>query len=143
MRIFISYFYKVRFLTPNQIPFSTAVWDPKWFHDFKGQSHIFYDKRGVVNGLRIEPLAPRCTDCSGRCEPRDPSTCGFMREYREQLDSISMEELLNYFKGLANCFNLSDPDIVLLVHEAPSNPCSERVPLMDWFKSHGIEVMEL
>lgn len=29
MKIKISYFYMIRFFKPNQIPISTAVWDPK------------------------------------------------------------------------------------------------------------------
>ena len=66
MAIYISYFYNVRFLKPDQVPVSTAVWDPKWFHDFKGQSHKFFDKRGVLNGLRAESLHPDHT-CDSLC----------------------------------------------------------------------------
>ena len=31
---------------------------------------------------------------------------------------------------------------VLLVHEAPSNPCSERQPLIEYFREHGIDLQE-
>ena len=35
------------------IPVSTAMWDPKWFHDFTGdEDYIFKDKRGIYNGIR-------------------------------------------------------------------------------------------
>ena len=35
MKIYISYFYAVRFFKPYQIPMSTAVWDPKWWRGVK------------------------------------------------------------------------------------------------------------
>jgi hypothetical protein len=31
---------------------------------------------------------------------------------------------------------------MLIVHEAPDNPCSERAPLQEYFKEHGINVEE-
>ena len=34
MRILVSYFYHVRHFKPYMIPFSTAVWDPAWYHNF-------------------------------------------------------------------------------------------------------------
>lgn len=34
MKFYTSYFYKLRFFTPNMLPFSTAKWDPKWYHNF-------------------------------------------------------------------------------------------------------------
>ena len=33
--------------------------------------------------------------------------------------------------------------IVLIVYETPTNLCSERKPLQDFFNSHGIECKEL
>ena len=37
MKIMTSYFYAIRFFKPNMIPISTAKWDPKWYHQNKGQ----------------------------------------------------------------------------------------------------------
>ena len=56
MKFYTSYFYQVRFFTPNMIPISTAKWDPKWFHDFQDNKYVFLDKRGVCNGLRADPF---------------------------------------------------------------------------------------
>ena len=56
MKIYISYFYQVRKFEQNMIPFSTAKWDPKWFHKFEGQGKIFVDERGIINGLRLPEL---------------------------------------------------------------------------------------
>ena len=33
--------------------------------------------------------------------------------------------------------------LVLIVYETPSNPCSERKALQDFFNTHGIECKEL
>ena len=52
MKVLITYFYNIRFLKQNQIPVSTAMWDPKWYHDFKDKDYIFKDKNGVYNGDR-------------------------------------------------------------------------------------------
>ena len=35
-----------------------------------------------------------------------------------------------------------EPEIILLVYETPSNPCSERQPLIDYFEKHGIKIEE-
>lgn len=36
-----------------------------------------------------------------------------------------------------------EPIIVFIVHEAPSNPCSERQVLLEYFNSHSVECKEL
>lgn len=58
MKFYISYFYAVRFMKPNTVALSTAMWDPKWFYD-KYQGDVYLDKRGVLNGLRAEPFVPK------------------------------------------------------------------------------------
>lgn len=152
MKIYTSYFYKVRFFTPNMIPISTAKWDPKWYHDFKGEKHQFIDKNGVINGLRAEVFAPgpiASQFCRGteNCYLNDPHTCLFLRAYRLQLDELNFDDILSRTETL--CKNVRDsihyegePIAVFLVHEAPDNPCSERAVIQEWFKSHGIDVVE-
>lgn len=87
MKLYTSYFYQIRFFAPNIVPVSTAVWDPKWYHNFAGQDNVFLDKRGVVNGLRAPALAPG-SQLEGSCAGKDgtavgcthnPSTCAFLR----------------------------------------------------------------
>ena len=57
MLIRTSYFYQIRNFTRNMIPISTAVWDPAWYHNFtKDYSHLFYDSRNILNGLRLEKI---------------------------------------------------------------------------------------
>lgn len=55
MKFYISYFYAVRFMKPNTVALSTAMWDPKWFYN-KHQGDVYLDKRGVLNGLRLSLL---------------------------------------------------------------------------------------
>ena len=67
MKFYTSYFYQIRNFTPNMIPLSTACGDPLWFHKGMDNSYTFFDKNGVINGLRAEMLHPD-NSCSGLCE---------------------------------------------------------------------------
>lgn len=138
-----SYFYNVRFLEPWQIPLSTACWDPAWYHDFKGQSHKFFDKRNVLNGLRAEKLHPDNTCmhlCRGQesCSTKDPSACEFLKKYRIQLDRLDkdtfIDNLLDLEAQICAKFKIMSPvQFVLLVHEPPYKKCSERQALQESF----------
>lgn len=147
MKFYISYFYGVRFMKPNTVALSTAMWDPKWFHQSKGQDFCFFDSRGVLNGLRAEPFVPKDHQegegYCGNCD-HDNSKCRFMQHYREQLNALDFSDMMRRFESIAQrvVTNGEEPEIVLLVHEAPINPCSERWALFDWFREHGIEVSE-
>lgn len=153
IRVAISYFYQIRFFKPYMVPVSTAVWDPKWYHNFKGQEHVFVDRNGVINGLRIHPLMPGKTTeglCYGhdKCSTGDPETCEFLRVYSEQLHQIDfngfMETLEQHVRGMFLKCNLAvDPLVVFIVHEAVNNPCSERRELIRWFRDNGVEIDEL
>lgn len=154
MKILTSYFYQLRFFKPYQIPISTADWDPKWFHDFKGQDYIWKDKNGVWNGLRLDILSPShiCSilppECV-RCQiPKDPSSCSFLKDYRLGLrNKLDFDTLMNYLERAANDIQKlegfkEEPEIILLVHEDSNNPCSERIPIQELFVEHGIEIKE-
>ena len=90
MKLAISYFYQIRYFKKNMLPVSTALWDPKWYHDFQGQDHTFLDKRGIVNGLRCEELHGDET-CQGlcygknNCDCRNPLECQFLKNYIERI----------------------------------------------------------
>lgn len=152
MQMYVSYFYQVRFLKPYEVPLSTAVWDPKWYHEFQGQDHVFMDKRGVLNGVRASMFAPdeTCENlCRGRegCPTGNPFICEFLRTYKKQIYAMNFKEFCSNMEQLSKLFQeqlkLSRPaDFVLLVHEAPTNPCSERVVLQQWFQDNGSELPE-
>lgn len=132
MKFYISYFWNVRNISPKAVCLSTAKRDPHWFYTGI-QGMVYRDKRGVMNGLRAEPFVPT-VEYSDR----------FMEDYKRQLDSLDFDEMICRFRSIAERVSPDeeDPEIVLLVHEAPNNPCSERWPLFDWFKEHGIEAKE-
>lgn len=149
MTIYTSYFYQVRFFPENLIPLSTAVGDPAWFHDGKGNNYQFKDKRGVINGIRASIFAPG-PDLSGYCSETcdmEPENCDFLLRYYTQLSQLDFEEVIERFRRLRAKILLAEPNLkdinfALLVHEAPTKLCSERVPIQKWFAAHGMQVQE-
>lgn len=153
MKFATSYFYHVRFFKPYMIPFSTAVWDPKWFHDFKDDHHNFIDKNGVLNGLRVREFRPgkECEDlCRGpeTCLTADPYKCLFLKTYRKQLESIDTNKMLDYFNKV--CYKAKqmmhfteEPIAVLMVYEPLQKTCSERIIIHDVLHEKGIDIQEL
>lgn len=149
----ISYFYNVRHLRPNQVPISTAMYDPKWFHNNKGQGHMFVDKNGVVNGARIQDLVPgeNCNDtCRGKqyCSTT-PDICLFLRRYEDQLAGLDFDKVVETLTSMVENYTRRNPrygcgelECILMVYETPDNPCSERGPLVKWFKDHGVDLVE-
>ena len=152
MKIYTSYFYMIRFMKPNMIPLSTAKWDPQWFHKGLGNKYQWKDKNGVWNGLRAPEFAPGPV-CEGLCEgsekcnKKNPDSCLFLNAYRYQLDQLDYNDIIKRCENIANCVKereqfKEEPIIILLVHEAPNNFCSERCVIQEWFASHGKKVEE-
>lgn len=153
MKIYISYFYQIRFFKPWMIPVSTACGDPDWYHNWLGKSYTYLDRRRVVNGLRCEELHPNETCdglCRGRvnCQTQNPTTCEFLKQYRKQLEQLDlgifMQRVEESLQTLKKQLQLNqEPVLVLIVHESIANPCGERAVLLEYFNSHGIECEEL
>lgn len=152
MKILTSYFYQIRFFTPRYIPLSTAMWDPKWYHQDNSQSFKFLDKNGVINGLRATPFVPN-KSCDGLCRgPREcvvqrPQECEFLTKYYTQLKELDFNEMLRRFENVGNSVKNElkfeeDPILVLIFHETGFNPCSERQIVKKWFHENGIELEE-
>ena len=83
-------------------------------------------------------------DCSHKNEV--PS-CPFLISYRKYLETVDFKKLIAEFKRIAEDVKkinnyVGEPEIILLVYETPSNPCSERQPLIDYFEKHGIKIEE-
>lgn len=141
MKIYTSYFAQIRNFPPNLVGLSTAVWNPKWLPKDKSQNGIIW--------LDIPPLKPgkNCEGlCNGKCNPKHPSDCAFLRAYEKQLNSLNYEEIVQKLDLLAHKIekeeNLSHVNFALIVYETPNNPCSERIVIQKWFKSHGMEIEE-
>lgn len=158
LKFYISYFYKVRKMSSNLLPMSTAVWDPKWFHDNKGPEHRFIDKNGVINGVRMnglmmpmyayEQLIKEGNECRPYCPLEGNSSCPFMEKYAECVRKrySDFEKFVAFCEGYADFVsrvmgNRIDA-IVFLVHEAPWKKCGERPVLQEWFAENGYELKE-
>ena len=134
------------------MPLSTAVFDPRWFFNFQKQGTVWKDKNGVYNGLRAEVFAPGPL-CEGLCRgpetcvTKDPHTCLFLKTYRYQLDQLDFNDVIarcermgKYIQSLEKFSH--DPEIALILHEAPQNPCSERRVIQDWFAANNYPITE-
>lgn len=152
MKILTSYFYQIRFFKPYLVPLSTAAFDPKWFHNNLGHSYAYKDKNDVLNGLRINPFVPRLFEGDGECRgpvgcTQEKGNCGFLRCYYNQLNELNFEDIKSRFESLSERIKKGegldrDPIFVLIFHEKPDNPCSERWPAQRWLREHGVEVEE-
>jgi len=150
MKIYTSYFYQIRFFKPYQIPLSTAMWDPKWYHEFKGQDHTFVDKNGVLNGLRAQifclPEEQYNDECGKPCWFAPPD-CPFMTKYYEYLSSLDFDNIMDRCNKSCEKVKqklgfIEEPELILIVHEPKSCKCAERPVLQRWFKEHNVEVKE-
>lgn len=152
IKIKISYFYQIRFFPTDHIPLSTACGDPAWFHDFTyDKNYQFKDKRGIWNGLRAEIFSPKAvypTDggCRTDC-PLKNTQCQFLKLYEEYLDTLDYNEIIQRFEKLNQKIKEQegsniDYTFVLIVHEAPNNPCSERHGLIKWFSKNNYKLEE-
>lgn len=143
MKFYISYFYNIRFFPENLVPVSTAISDPQWFHDYKGMTYLFKDKRNVWNGVNCKGLSPykvNNIDCKKNCE-LNPSTCAFIKGYSDYLHTLDFENIKKLLE--VSCNKLQpNCDICLIVYEKPDNPCSERQSLINWFAENGVDLIE-
>ena len=131
----------VRYFKPNQIGISTCVWKPKyWIYSLT--------KRGSFQGIEEPQLAPLqieqycCNDCPHKA---NVPNCPFLIDYRKYLDTVDFNYLMTEFNRIAEDVKKinnyeCEPEIILLVYETPSNLCSERQPLIDYFEKHGIKI---
>lgn len=145
MKWYITYFYNVRYLRPNQLPLSTAMFPPKWFTNIK-LSNAFIDINGVINGITIHELVPKQSyECP--CKDKQPTKCCFLQNYMKQLQRIDFNSMILLYEKLATniakIINDDIDEIILLVYEKPDNVCSERTVLKKWFKQNGKELKEL
>lgn len=148
MKIKISYFYQIRHFSKNMVPMSTAIWDPQWYHAGLGPDHIYYDKRGILNGLRLKPIITKAQGLGlCPCENKNPAQCKFLQEYRKCLDKVDFNKMMAGIRAFADQYkkeNYINEEIimVLIVYETPLNPCSERQALVDYFKKNGVNCEE-
>lgn len=146
MKWSITYFYNVRYMKPNQLPLSTAMYPPKWFAISNKNNIIKMDKNNVIIGLTAKELVPQL-QCECPCNKKDYTKCEFLKQYNIQLSKISFKEftnnLINFCEKVSYITKINIDEIILLVFEKPENLCSERTILKKWFKENGIELNEM
>lgn len=150
MKVRLSYFYQIRNFKKNMIPMSTAMSDPDWYHDWQGNDYTFTDRRGILNGLRLRPIIEqgKTVECGCPCQDKDYSGCKFLRTYAAALENIDFPKMMKGISDFCDMYakqeNLKEePIAVLIVYEAPNNPCSERAALINYFNNHGVDCKEL
>lgn len=132
------------------IPVSTALYDPPYLRPPVGEEY-WIDKRGIVCGLRYEPLIVQNSGdhiCPCPQIHKGGGSCSWRKEYRQLLETIDFDKMIKAFEYCGNKFQKElkfqeEPIIVLMVYEAPDNPCSERWALIEYFQSKGIDCKEL
>ncbi len=141
MTIYTSYFAQIRNFPPNMIGLSTAHWNPKWLRPNRSQNGIIW--------LDIPPLKPGASCdglCEGKCSPKHPQNCQFLKNYRVQLDKLDFQKILFKIEHLAQIVKedegFEDVDVAILVYEKFNNPCSERVVIQNWFRANGYDIQE-
>lgn len=141
MKLYTSYWAQVRNFPKNLVGLNTTVWPPKW-------RPLGQDKRGVWV-IDCPPLKPgiECDGlCNGSCNPPHPEDCAFLQTYYKQLCNFNFNDFLESLEKLklkiCKGEALDDVDFALIVFETPTKSCSERGPLQNWLKSHGVEVEE-
>ena len=146
MKWSITYFYNIRYMKPNQLPLSTAMFPPKFFAKTSKKNVAHLDNKGVILGLTIHEFVPQL-QCECPCEEKDYKNCCFLKEYYNQLSKLDFDKVIlswnEFVEKLSSLTNISIDEVVLLVHEKPNNPCSERTVLKKWFSEHGIELQEM
>lgn len=143
MKIYISYWAQVRKFPHNLVILNTTMWPPKWYGPIG-----YKDKNGVVS-IDCPPLkpGPSCAGlCNGKCSPKHPENCTFLKTYRNQLNQINFTDFVKKIEQnvlrIAKAENLENAAAVLLVYETPTNPCSERRIIQEWFRDNGMEIEE-
>lgn len=143
MKFYIACFGDLKSMDKTCIPISTAMWQPKFFK-------IGLDKKEVMLGITERELSPYklagANVCQKDCPYRkDVPECPFLTKYRAYLDTVDFNYIYSECSRVAEDVRKithyeGEPNIVLLVYEAEGNPCSERIPLIEYFASHGIEL---
>lgn len=157
MKYYISYFYNIRNMKPNMLPVSTAMWDPKWFHEGKGSTHMFIDKNGVINGVKLRALImpmyrykelikldEACDAChaEGLLFAKMVPECPFMKAYRQHIFKNDFLSFIAFVEAFASYQFPQINTIVFIVHEDKTKTCGERPVLQEWFEANGMKLPE-
>ena len=141
MKLYTSYWAQVRNFPRNLVGLNTTVWPPRWRPLGKDKNNVL-----VVDCPPMKPGSQCAGLCDGKCNPKQPDTCKFLKTYREQLDYLDFDNFYSQLETLKQRIedgeNLTDVNFAFIVFEKYDNPCSERWPIQEWFKEHNMEIQE-
>lgn len=139
--IYTSYWAQVKNFPTNLVGLNSTIWPPKW-------RPLGKDNRGVwvIDCPPIKPGAQCNGLCNGKCSPKHPQDCDFLKNYYDQLHEIDFNDFLNRLARLGTKIkegeNLDSIDFAIIFFETPQNPCSERAMIQKWFKENDCEIKE-
>lgn len=141
MKLYTSYWAQVRNFPKNLVGLNTTFWPPKW-------RPLGQDKRGVwVIDCPIVKPGEACEGlCNGKCSPKHPWDCEFLKVYYDQLMKIDFEKFMESLYKLREKISagegLDNIDFAFIFFETPRNECSERWPFLSWMKNYSIDIEE-
>ncbi len=140
MKLYTSYWAQVRAFPKNLVGLNTTVWPPKW-------RKLGQDNRGIWV-INCPPLVPghNCDGlCNGKCNPKHPQDCEFLKQYTKQLEAINFDAFAHKLQKLHDIISedaKEDIDFAFIFFEKYDNPCSERWVVQEWLKNHNVKVEE-
>ena len=140
MKRYITYFSNLRYLDDSYLPINTTIYPPAFFNTNgldKTSNGIYL---GVTAHEIIFPHLGEGNSCP--CAAKDPTLCGFIKNYLRHLQQVDFKTFEAHYSNLAARLSSKINKVVLVVYEKPDNPCSERGSLIEWFKENGIELEE-
>ena len=118
--IFTSYFAKIKKLPDNVIPVAICAKVPDWY-----------------KGLRYLKLAPKY-DALMKYKKTGCEDCYVDYIDNELMGNLSLEEVLNDLRNLADCDN---NHIALVCYEKPDDFCHRHF-VAEWLRTNGVECKE-
>lgn len=118
MKIYTSYFAKMRYLPKNVVPISICAKKPNWY-----------------NGLEYKILAPKYTFLMKYKEDHDEDY--YTKCFNEQiLDRLSVKNIIQDLQTLSN-----GKDICLLCYEKSTDFCHRHL-VANWLRKNGFDCEE-
>lgn len=140
-------FYQIRNMPKTMLPISINLNEPKWFHDNKGRTCIFQDKRKVWNGVYINELSSSnlegviedCCKCP-EIKKKTVDNCSVVKAQLSKLRKLNFQLEILKLENLAKQYNCSS--ICFVVFEKPEFVCGERSAIKKWFEENGVNIKE-
>lgn len=146
MQFYTANYYQIRNMPKSMLPLSINSGEPSWYHNDKGRSYIFKDKRGVWNGGYIDELSSANLDISEdfchECHRQKyvGENCPVVLAHIKKLHKLNFENTILKLEKLAKHFDCDS--ICFVVYEKLDILCGERIAIKKWFKENNTQIEE-